>query len=364
MTVAKADGRNFRALTKVKAKKVVKEGGFLIGVMGLAHGHIYGMIDGFADAGATVSCVYDPDPEKVSEFISRVGDHVKVCASEDEMIDDPSIGLVINCVVPYERAQMSVRLLQAGKNVFSDKPGFLTVDGYRMIKEARDKSGKHYLIFFSEHFQCEGMIKAISLVNDGAIGDVVHYEGFGPHRLNAPTRPLWFFDKRKNGSVLLDLGCHLVEQFLCLTKTKEASVVYASSVNLRHPQYPDFCDLGEMVLRTKEGTTAYIRVDWFTPDGLSAWGDGRAFITGDEGYIEVRKYLDMGHGGPSTGDRVYISDMETERMIDARDNVGFEFFGSFILDCLNGTFDATDYDLSLEAMRITVEAEQVALRQS
>ncbi len=360
MTVAKADGRSFRASTKVASRKVVREGGFLIAVMGLAHGHVYGMIDGFADAGGTIASVYDPDPAKVSEFVQRIGHPVKVAACAEEIVEDPSIGLVINCVEPHERAQMSVRLLDAGKNVFSDKPGFLTVDGYRMIREARDRSGRHYLIFFSEHFQSEGMIKAISLVNDGAIGDVIHYEGFGPHRLNAPTRPLWFFDSSKNGSVLLDLGCHLVEQFLCLTNSRDASVIYASSVNLRHPQYSNFRDLGEMVLRTPKGATAYIRVDWFTPDGLSSWGDGRAFITGDKGYIEVRKYLDIGRGGPETGDRLFLSDMQSERVIEAKDNVGFPFFGDFILDCMNDTFSATDYDLSLEAMRVTAEAEAKA----
>jgi len=36
-----------------------------------------------------------------------------------------------------------------------------------------------------------------------------------------------------------------------------------------------------------------VRVDWFTPDGLPSWGDGRLTILAPDGYIELRKNLDI-----------------------------------------------------------------------
>lgn len=42
------------------------------------------------------------------------------------------------------------------------------------------------------------------------------------------------------------------------------------------------------MLRSNKGS-GYIRVDWFTPDGLNTWGDGRLTILGTDGYMEVRK---------------------------------------------------------------------------
>lgn len=353
------DGRDYIATSAIKTPRVVQEGAFRIAVAGLAHGHVYSLVGGLLEAGATLDCVYDEDTGKVKAFIERFGGRARAVSSLEEILSDERIALVVNCVRPDIRADVSVRLLEAGKNVFSDKPGFLKVKDYQKIKDAVSSSKKHYLIYFSEHFHSEGMICAQNLVSEGKIGKVVHYEGFGPHRLNPSTRPQWFFDVEKNGSVLLDLGCHLVEQFMCLTGSKDVEIKLARVSNLCHPEFPGFYDFGEMVLQTPEGVSGYIRVDWLTPDGLSTWGDGRAFISGDAGYIEARKYLDVGKDTES--DNVILVNNDTEELIRAKDKVGFDFFGKFILDCIEGRSAATDYDLSLEAMRVSAVAEQMAL---
>ena len=51
-------------------------------------------------------------------------------------------------------------------------------------------------------------------------------------------------------------------------------------------------DFGEINL-TGNGGHGYIRLDWFTPKALTTWGDGRLFILGDKGFIEIRKYTDL-----------------------------------------------------------------------
>ena len=204
------DGRDYIATSAVRMPRVVQDGDFRIAVAGLAHGHVYSLVGGLLEAGATLDCVYDPEQSKVDAFIERFGGQARAVSGLEDILSDERISLVVNCVRPDLRADVSILLLEAGKDVFSDKPGFLKVEDYQRIKDAISASGKHYLIYFSEHFHSEGMIYAQKLVSSGQIGKVVHYEGFGPHRLNPTTRPQWFFDVEKNGSVLLDLGCHLV----------------------------------------------------------------------------------------------------------------------------------------------------------
>ena len=142
------------------------------------------------------------------------------------------------------------------------------------------------------------MTRAAGLVEAGAIGEVVHLTGFGPHRLNRPLRPPWFFDPARTGGILCDLASHQIDQFLYLTGASDAEVVASTVANRANPGDPELEDYGEVLLRT-EGTTGFFRVDWYTPDGLPTWGDGRLAVLGTEGFLEIRKYVDIA-GAPGT----------------------------------------------------------------
>ena len=69
------------------------------------------------------------------------------------------------------------------------------------------------------------------------------------------------------------------------------------------------------MLRGDRGT-GYIRVDWFTPDGLSTWGDGRLTILGTDGFIEIRKNVDI--GGRPGGSHLFLVDQKDTRYIDCQ----------------------------------------------
>ena len=66
----KADGMNYAP--KGKPAPVVKPGEFKIAAIALDHGHIYGMCNGLTEAGAEIKWVYDPDEEKVKNFIQAL----------------------------------------------------------------------------------------------------------------------------------------------------------------------------------------------------------------------------------------------------------------------------------------------------
>ena len=145
---------------------------------------------------------------------------------------------------------------------------------------------------YSERFENAATVKAGELVKAGAIGKVIQTMGLGPHRMNIKTRPQWFFDVRHYGGIITDIGSHQADQFLFFTGSTKADVVMSQVGNVHYSQYPDFQDFGDVVLRGDQGM-GYIRVDWFTPDGRNTWGDGRLTILGTDGFIEIRKNVDI-----------------------------------------------------------------------
>jgi predicted dehydrogenase len=201
---------------------------------------------------------------------------------------------------------------------------------------------------------------ATDLVRDGVIGRVVQVTGLGPHRLNRSTRPAWFFERAKYGGILCDIGSHQCEQFLTYASAADASVAHAAVGNFANPETPEFEDFGEAGFVATNGATNQFRVDWFTPAGLSTWGDGRTFILGTKGYIELRKYVDVGR--EKSGDHVYLVDGKGEHHLAVDGKVGYRFFGELILDCLNRTEKAMTQAHAFKAAELCLKAQAAARR--
>jgi len=180
----------------------------------------------------------------------------------------------------------------------------------------------------------------------------------GPHRLNAPSRPAWFFKHEQYGGILCDIGSHQIEQVLFYTGAKDASITSARVANYANPEYPELEDFGDCTLVTDNGASGYFRVDWFTPDGLPTWGDGRMFILGTEGFIELRKYVDL--GTERMGGRVYLSNQKGTQFFDVAGKVGYPFFGQLILDCLHRTENAMTQAHAFKAAELCVRAQMLA----
>ncbi len=351
------DGMNYAP--KGVAKRVVAPGEFRIAAIGLDHGHIYGMCNGLIEAGAELVKVYDPDPEKVRRFVETYPG-VKVAASEEEILEDPSIHLVASAKIPSERCDLGLRVMNHGKDYFADKPPFTTLEQLERARRGVAETGRKYMVYYSERIHVESAVFAGQLVREGAIGRVIQVIGLGPHRLNAPARPAWFFEKEKYGGILCDIGSHQIEQFLFYSGAKDARVLHSKVGNYHHPQYPGLEDFGDATLIGDNGATFYFRVDWFTPDGLGTWGDGRTIILGTDGYIELRKYIDIGRD--PQGDHVYLVNREKEQHFHVRGKVGFPFFGEFILDCLNRTENAMTQEHAFKAAELCLKAQAMAIR--
>lgn len=343
---------------KGKPQPVVKPGEFYFAAAHLDHGHIHGQCNGLMEAGAQLKWVYDPDPLKVAEF-QKAHPAVRVARSLDEILDDSQIKLVAAAAVPCDRGPIGCRVMESGKDYFTDKTPFTTLDQLQQARAVALRTGMKYMVYYSERLHCECAEFAVQLIADGVIGRVVQVIGFGPHRLSAPTRPQWFFEKAKYGGILCDIGSHQFEQFLTYTGATDAEVTHAATANLNSKGYPELEDFGEASLLANNGARNYIRVDWLTPDGLRMWGDGRTFILGTNGYIEMRKYINIGEKIVS-GNHLYLVTDKEEQHMELTGKVGYPFFGKFILDCLNRTETAMTQAHAFKAGELCLLAQQRA----
>lgn len=352
------DGMNYAP--KGKPSPVVQGREFVVAAVALDHGHIYGMCNGLTEAGAVLKWVYDPDPEKVKRF-KETFPEVMVAESEEQVLSDPEVRLVAGAAVANQRCALGLRVMEAGKDYFTDKTPLTTLEQLEAAKEMVKKTGRKYFVYFSERLHVEAAVYAGQLVEQGAIGRVIQVMGMGPHRLNADTRPDWFFKKEQYGGILCDIGSHQIEQFLFYTGAKDAAVVRSQVGNYNHPQYPELEDFGDAMLVGDNGATQYFRVDWFTPEGLRTWGDGRTFILGTDGYIELRKYINIGTEKQDS-DHVFLVNQKGEFHYEVSGKVGFPFFGQMILDCIHRTENAMTQEHIFKAAELCVKAEMQAIR--
>ena len=355
MTVNKKDGMNYAP--KGKPQPVVREGEFTFSAAYLNHGHIYGMTNGLLEAGATLKYVYDPDQALVDKFLEQFPNTTQV-SGYDVILQDEEIDLVASAAISSDRPAVGFKAMRSGKDYFCDKAPFTTLEQIKEARKVIEETGKKYMVYYSEYLHVESAIYAKQLIDKGAIGRVVQILGTGPHRLNAPYRPAWFFEREKYGGILYDIVSHQIYQLLVFADVDNAKVVNSQIGNFNNPDHPGLDDFGDCTLVSENGSTMYFRVDWFTPDGLSTWGDGRTFILGTEGYIELRKYVDITRS--KDGGHVFLVNKDGEQYFNVTGKVGYPFFGEFILDCMNRTENAQSQHRALLAAELSVKAQMNA----
>jgi predicted dehydrogenase len=284
--------------------------------IGLDHRHIYHQVGRLLALGAQCKGFYARDSATpLQGFIERFPALERV-ADPQVLLDDPEVQLIVSAGIPGERADIAIAAMRHGKDVMVDKAGVITEAQLDAVQATQQATGRIWSIDFSERFEVPAVTRAAELVQAGAIGRVVQTAGFGPHRLNRHTRPDWFFQRAHTGGILIDIASHQIDQFLFFTGSDDAEIVASAVANYVNPETPEFEDFGETLLRSEQAS-GYIRVDWYTPDGLPTWGDGRLLILGTEGYIELRKYVDI--VGREGTDHLFLVTNQETRYIDCRD---------------------------------------------
>lgn len=336
----------------------VKTGASLIrfSAIGLNHGHIYGQVETVIRGGGELVSFYAKEPELVTAFSKRFP-QAKLARSENEILEDKSIHLVVSASIPSERAPLGIRVMQHGKDFMADKPGIITLEQLAEVRRVQQQTKRIYSILYGERMENKASIKAGDLIKQGAIGKVVQTLGTGPHRMNPKSRPAWFFEKEHYGGIICDIGSHQCEQFLYFTNSKKADVLCSQVGNVHNTQYPGLEDFGDATVRG-DGGSGYFRVDWFTPEGLKTWGDGRLTILGTEGYMELRKNIDI--GGRAGGNHLFLVDKKDTRYVDCAE-VTLPYGPALVQDILNRTETAMTQEHCFLATELALKAERNAV---
>lgn len=324
-------------------------------VIGLNHGHIYGMTEAIIRGGGELVAVYAKEPELMAGYVKRYP-NVKQAKSEQEVLEDKSIQLILSAAIASERAPIGIKAMQHGKDFMADKPGITSLEQLAQVRKVQKDTKRIYSIMYSERFENRATVKAGELIKEGAIGKVVQTIGLGPHRMNTKTRPEWFFDRNKFGGIITDIASHQFDQFLFFTGSTKGEVVSSQIGNLNHPEFPLFEDFGDAMVRGNGGT-GYIRVDWFTPDGLKTWGDGRLTILGTEGFIEIRKNIDIAI--KDSGNNLYLVNNKETKYLDCSKEP-LPFGSQLVSDIVNRTETAMTQAHCFLATELSLKAQKFA----
>ena len=327
-----------------------------IGVLGIDHGHIFDMLDEMLSEGCTCKFFWtEGSPLTLNEFIKKYP-NIKRVEDKEKILDDKDIDIVLISSIPVDRAKLSIQCLNSGKDVMVDKPGCTTLEQLNELKKSVKKTGKIWSVNFSERFHVSAVTKAEKLINDGLIGTVKQTIGTGPHRLGNYERPKWFYERDSYGGIITDIGSHQIHQFLVFTGSTEARINHALVENTTKKEFPGFQDFGEINLTSNKGH-GYIRLDWFTPDALPTWGDGRLLILGDKGYLEIRKYTDIARS--KKGNHLFYANNNEVKYIDCSE-VGLPYFRNLINDVLDRTETACSQELTFLSMELAIKAQEFA----
>jgi predicted dehydrogenase len=325
--------------------------------IGLNHGHIYGQTDAVVRGGGELASFYAKEPDLAEAYAKRYPG-ARLAKDEREILEDPKVQLVVSAAIANERAPLGVRVMRHGKDYMADKPGITTLEQLEEVRRVQAETKRIYSICYSERLENRATVKAGELVQAGAIGRVVQTVGLGPHEAKVTARPAWFFVREQYGGILGDLASHQFDQFLFFTGSTKAEVVASQVGNVNHPQHPGFEDFGDAMVRG-DGGAGYVRVDWFTPEGLNTWGDGRLTILGTDGFIEIRKNVDIaGRGG---GNHLFLVDQKATRYVDCTD-VLLPYGTRLVDDVLNRTETAMPQAHCFLATELALRAQANAQR--
>jgi predicted dehydrogenase len=332
-------------------------------VCGMSHDHIYGMIGAIQRGGGELVAAWGGEEDKLAAFTKRYP-NVKIVKTQDEILNDTSTQLVLSSQIANERAPLGVRAMKHGKDFLSDKPGCTTLQQMEDLRKTIAETKRIYGILYSERLEVKAAVYAGEMVQQGAIGKVIQTINIAPHQIIQGTgdagggtgRPEWFWNPEQYGGILCDIGSHQVDQFLYYTGSTQAEIAESQIANVRHPDRPRFQDFGDMILRGDRGL-GYVRLDWFTPKGLGTWGDGRLFILGTDGYIEIRKYTNVAVS--KQGNNLFIVNNKEARYIDCN-NMPLPFGPQFVADVVNRTHIAQDQTQCLLAAELVIKAQKNA----
>ena len=250
------------------------------------------------EAGGSSSGRTTPDPAKTAALAAQFPG-VQLARSEDEVWRTRSVQLVAGAAVPADHAALGLRVMAHDKDYFCDKPALTTLGPVGASSSGSGGTGRKYAVYYSERVHVESAVFAGELVQGGALGRALQVIGMGPTRQHWRPGPRGSSSGNATEASCATSGATR-RTVLVLHRQHRRPGGGSQVANYAHRDQAGLEDFGDCHLVRGNGATGTSASDWFTPAGLSAWGDGRTFLLGTDGYIELRKYLNVGAGDGGT----------------------------------------------------------------
>lgn len=247
------------------------------------------------DLGARVVAVFDPDAERAAALAAEVG--AEAAVSMAGVFDRDDIGVVSVCTPTVLHPDATVAALESGKHVLCEKPVALALAGAERMRRAASASGRLLRIGFLRRFD-PASLRLLELAP--RLGRPL----MAGATLSAGIRPkLLMHDAGANGGPVIDMCCHLFDQWRFLFGERPSSVRAVGAIlaadkpqlaAIRHKAI----DSAQITLRYPSGGVGHIFVSWGLPAGVEALE--RHSYLGPDGRIEIdwpqRLTLDGAHG--------------------------------------------------------------------
>ncbi|MEU8222003.1 Gfo/Idh/MocA family oxidoreductase [Kribbella sp. NPDC048915] len=243
-----------------------------IAIAGAAHPHVaYATAEVDQVAEFELVAVADPSHATAEQWAAPYG--AAVFTDHRQMLAAAKPDVVMVAGIYGDRGRVVVDALEAGCQVIADKPLCTTLEDLDAIAEATRRTGRHVTLLLEKRYY---PVTLAALEIADRLGTIHGVTSSGPHKLNRPTRPDWFFDRARYGGILNDLAVHDIDAALLFTGLTGGSVS-GSTVGSSYG------------VATLSGPGALVTagVDWMTPAGSPVHGDYRMKLVGTEGTAEL-----------------------------------------------------------------------------
>lgn len=265
-------------------------------IIGCEHAHIEIFMQEMLALGHESTGIYEPNNTQLAKFFA---DKYQIPLVNDQMQLLQDVELVGSSAINNEKIDIIERCEQLGKHIMVDKPAVTNRRDYERLQAVMKRGKIEIGMLLTERFH-PAVYTLKQQIDQGVLGELVSIGMRKPHLLNPSKRPAWFFSKERCGGILIDL---LIHDYDLLRWFTGSDVIQSEGYMAKRtlPEFPDFYDTASVQVLMEGNVTAQLHADWFTPSQSWTWGDGRIFLTGTEGFAELRL-----SGDPFVSDKALV----------------------------------------------------------
>ena len=246
--------------------------GFMGKCHALAFGSVRAVMGDVPDI--TLELLCDASADRVKSQAAQFG-FARATDNWRDLVNDPRVDIV--SITTPNRLHMEIALaaIAAGKHVWCEKPMALTLEDAAEMATAAQASGVTTLVGYN-YIRTPAFSHACQLLNDGAIGRVVHFRGWVDEDYQADPDLPWTWRARLSEAglgALGDMGCHLVSLAYGLCGPIESLLADMQTV---HQTRPLADSTGTGTVENEDTATALVRFTTGVHGSIScsrsAWG--------------------------------------------------------------------------------------------